>query len=104
MTPSANENPRYVCAPFIDRWAVYDRTKNQGEAVLCLTLSESNAKDIAALLNRASQTVNDTLDSALRKLEALRSKNLPDCDPKNSIQWDDAITACCAELQQMRVR
>lgn len=51
MEDLANQNQRFVCAPLLDNWAVYDKDGNTPEAILCLTLNESQARFVTERLN-----------------------------------------------------
>lgn len=51
MEDLANQNQRYVCAPLLDNWAVYDKYGNTSEAIICLTLNEAQARFVTERLN-----------------------------------------------------
>jgi len=46
-----NPNIRFVCAPLLDNWAVYDKSGNSPETVICLTLNEAQARFVTERLN-----------------------------------------------------
>ncbi len=51
MENLANENQRFVCAPLLDNWAVYDKLGNSPETIICLTLNEAQARFVTKRLN-----------------------------------------------------
>ena len=55
MEDLANQNQRYVCAPLLDNWAVYDKYGNTSEAIICLTLNEAQARFVTERLNLSEQ-------------------------------------------------
>jgi len=55
MEDLANQNLRFVCAPLLDNWAVYDKSGNSSEAIICLTLNEAQARFVTERLNLSEQ-------------------------------------------------
>lgn len=51
MEDLANQNLRFVCAPLLDNWAVYDKLGNSPETIICLTLNEAQARFVTERLN-----------------------------------------------------
>lgn len=51
MENQANQNQRFVCAQLLDNWAVYDKSGNSPEAIICLTLNEAQARFVTERLN-----------------------------------------------------
>lgn len=57
MEDQANQNQRFVCATLLDNWAVYDKSGNSPETIICLTLNEEQAQFVTERLNLSEMKV-----------------------------------------------
>ena len=57
MEDQANQNQRFVCAPLLNNWAVYDKSGNSPETIICLTLNDDLARFVVDRLNLSEMKV-----------------------------------------------